>query len=219
MEALQGTLFSSGALSLRTDVPVQRTWLDARSWVDVAYGWLDGQLELYERLAASPIWHQGHRPMYGREVAEPRLSAGMRLRGAETPPVIRDMGAALGRRYGAEMSALWLNWYRSGDEAVAWHADRIGQVMSDPPVAIVSLGSTRRFLLRPKGGGRSRVFTPGGGDLLVMGGACQHDWEHSVPRSLRGGPRISVTFRPSGGSARGPRRRSSGAVGATRRAP
>ncbi|MHB1139402.1 MAG: alpha-ketoglutarate-dependent dioxygenase AlkB [Microthrixaceae bacterium] len=62
---------------------------------------------------------------------------------------------------------------------------------------MVSLGSTRRFLLRPKDGGRSITFTPAGGDLLVMGGACQHRWEHSVPRARLGGPRISVTFRPS----------------------
>ena len=94
------------------------------------------------------------------------------------------------------MTSLWLNWYTGGDDAVAWHADRIGRAREDPPVAIISLGSTRRFLIRPKGGGPSTTFTPAGGDLLVMGGACQHRWEHSVPRSRNGGPRISVTLRP-----------------------
>jgi hypothetical protein len=199
---LQGSLFGSGELAVRPDVPVNRVWLDADCWVDVAHGWLGGQMELYEQLAAAPVWRRGQRPMYGEIVDEPRLTAGMRVGAASTPAVISEMAAVLGTHYGVPMRGLWLNWYRTGDEAVAWHSDRIGRVLKDPPVAIVSLGTSRRFLLRPKGGGQSRVFTPGGGDLLVMGGACQHRWEHSVPRSRGGGPRISVTFRPrSSGSS------------------
>jgi alkylated DNA repair dioxygenase AlkB len=196
MDLVQGSLFGAGELEIRHEVPVQRTWLDADCWIDMAHGWLGGQMDLYDQLAAMDVWHQGRRPMYGREVDEPRLTAGLRVRGRRTPAVVSQMAELLAQRYGVSMRGLWLNWYRSGDEAVAWHSDRIGRVQKDPPVAIVSLGSARRFLLRPKGGGSSRVFTPAGGDLLVMGGACQHRWEHSVPRSKHGGPRISVTFRP-----------------------
>ena len=39
------------------------------------------------------------------------------------------------------------------------------------------------------------VLTPGEGDLLVMGGACQREFEHCVPKVARGESRISVTFR------------------------
>jgi hypothetical protein len=31
-----------------------------------------------------------------------------------------------------------------------------------------------------------------------MGGACQHHWQHSVPKVRSAGPRISITFRHSG---------------------
>jgi alkylated DNA repair dioxygenase AlkB len=161
------------------------------------HGWLGGQMELYDRLARTDIWHHAERPMYGQMVAEPRLSAGLRVSHPGTPAIVRRMATELSRRYGVGMGGVWCNWYRSGDDAVAWHADRIGRAHEDPPVAIVSLGSARRFLLRPKGGGPSIAFTPAGGDLLVMGGACQHHWEHSVPRARHGGPRISVTFRPT----------------------
>ena len=63
-------------------------------------------------------------------------------------------------------------------------------------VAIVSLGAPRRFLLRPAGGGTSRAFDLGWGDLLVMGGTCQRTWEHAVPKMASAQPRMSVQFRP-----------------------
>jgi alkylated DNA repair dioxygenase AlkB len=49
--------------------------------------------------------------------------------------------------------------------------------------------------LRPRGGGRALSFDLGRGDLFVMGGACQHDWEHAVPKVRHAEPRISITFR------------------------
>lgn len=194
---MQDSLFSAGDLGICSEQPTHRTWLDAHCWVDQVHGWLTGQADLYDRLSRADIWHHAERPMYGRMVAEPRLSAGLRLADARTPAIVRRMATDLSRRYGVGMAGIWCNWYRSGEDAVAWHADRVAKARKDPPVAIVSLGSTRRFLLRPKGGGPGVSFTPAGGDLLVMGGACQHHWEHCVPRARRGGPRISVTFRPT----------------------
>jgi alkylated DNA repair dioxygenase AlkB len=64
-------------------------------------------------------------------------------------------------------------------------------------VAIVSVGEPRRFLLRPRGGGRSVRFELGAGDLLVTGGRCQREWQHCVPKVAAAGPRISITFRHS----------------------
>lgn len=66
-------------------------------------------------------------------------------------------------------------------------------------VAIVSLGTPRPLLLRPRGGGPSLRFVIGHGDLLVMGGSCQRTWDHAVPKVAGSiGPRISVQFRPVG---------------------
>jgi alkylated DNA repair dioxygenase AlkB len=64
-------------------------------------------------------------------------------------------------------------------------------------VAIVSLGSPRKLLLRPLGGSVAQTHLLGHGDLLVMGGSCQRTWEHAVPKTSKPvGPRISVQFRP-----------------------
>ncbi|HEY4395744.1 MAG TPA: alpha-ketoglutarate-dependent dioxygenase AlkB, partial [Polyangia bacterium] len=63
-------------------------------------------------------------------------------------------------------------------------------------VATVSLGEPRRFLLRPREGGRGRAFMLGWGDLSVMGGACQRTWRHAIPKAANAGPRIAVMYRP-----------------------
>ena len=60
---------------------------------------------------------------------------------------------------------------------------------------VLSLGATRRFLLKPREGGRSIVLVPAGGDLIVMGGRCQRDWQHCVPKQTSPtGARISVNY-------------------------
>jgi hypothetical protein len=78
---------------------------------------------------------------------------------------------------------------------VAWRRDRELRHLDRTLVAIVTLGGPRAFLVRPYGGGRSRDFRPGSGDLLVMGGRCQADWEHSVPKVRTAAPRMSVSLR------------------------
>ncbi len=91
--------------------------------------------------------------------------------------------------------------YRDGRDSVAWHGDTIGRGSTeDTAVAIVSLGSPRALLLRPRGGGGSTLrYEVGHGDLIVMGGSAQRTWEHAVPKTARPtGPRISVQFRPRG---------------------
>ena len=133
--------------------------------------------------------------MYGQMVDEPRLGAQLKCSAAGTPQIVNLMDSALGERYGEDVTSVWVNYYRDGRDSVAWHSDRIDINPDDSLVAIVSLGGPRRFLLRPKGGGRSRALTLASGDLLVMGGACQRSWEHSVPKTATAPPRMSVTFR------------------------
>jgi hypothetical protein len=61
------------------------------------------------------------------------------------------------------------------------------------------LGARRKFLLRPRGTSRAlHKLEPGHGDLVMMGGACQAEWEHTVPKTKqRVGARMSVTIRHS----------------------
>lgn len=176
-----------------------RIRLDARSWVDHAPGWVSGSDELFAELLDRTDWRQRSRHMYDRKVAEPRLTASWRADSGDglEPPLLELMRRTLSDRYGVELDSMGLNLYRDGADSVAWHRDRIAKEIAQPIVAIVSVGEPRKFLLRPREGRirRARPFLLGRGDLLVTGGACQREWEHSVPKVAAAGPRISITFR------------------------
>ena len=133
--------------------------------------------------------------MFTKEVIEPRLTTEFHSLGDAPVGEIRRIGEQLSAHYGVRYESAWLNLYRDQDDSTAWHADRPAQVRATSVVPVLSLGASRRFLIRPKDGGRSRVFVAGAGDLVVMGGRCQRDWVHMVPKETsRAGARISVNF-------------------------
>lgn len=191
----QPSLLAGGDPAVHGGARITRHWLDDTSWVDVGPGWLRGADTLLVELVDRLSWRCGRRRMYDRIVDEPRLSAVCELGGSDVPAAFGAIAAALGALYDEKLDSVWVNYYRDGRDSVAWHSDRIGRTRHRPIVAIVTLGGPRRFLLRPRGGGRARSFEPASGDLLVMGGDCQHSWEHSVPKAAGAPPRMSVTFR------------------------
>ncbi len=196
----QTDLFAQGQPRVEPRAVITRDWLDRTSWIDVGRRWLQGSDELLVELASRLRWRSARRPMYGRIVDEPRLGAACSLGSPGTPAVIGEMASVLSRYYSEIVDSVWVNYYRDGRDSVAWHRDRMDRTtrpsgVVHPVVAIVSLGGPRRFALRPEGGGRSRSLLLASGDLLVMGGACQHQWEHCVPKVVKAPPRMSVTFR------------------------
>jgi alkylated DNA repair dioxygenase AlkB len=132
--------------------------------------------------------------MYDKIVRTPRLVGQV---DPASHPVLGSMVSFLSERYRKRMDRVSAGWYRLGGDSVAWHGDRIARELPESIVATISLGGPRRFLIRPRGGGASRPFDLGGGDLVVMGGACQRDWEHTVPKVAAAPPRIALMFRHS----------------------
>ena len=206
MPVLQGSLFSAGdeVAPRPVDEGRVRHVLTDGAWIDIRPSWVVGADELFGRLRDAVPWQAERRRMYDRVVDVPRLH---RFYGEnERLPlhVLESLRQALGAAYAGEMGepfrTVGMCCYRVGRDSVAWHGDTIGRgSFEDTVVAIVSLGASRRFLLRPRGGGQACRVELGSGDLLVMGGSCQRTWEHAVPKTARAiGPRISVQFRPRG---------------------
>jgi len=140
--------------------------------------------------------------MYTREVIEPRLTARLSVEAGRPliPAPLEEIRRALNSRYGRYFDSVGMNLYRDGDDSVAWHRDKIPNTISEPVVALVSLGARRVFALRPlppPRRARTLRFELGAGDLLVTGGRSQRLWEHSVPKVRSAGPRISLAFRHS----------------------
>jgi alkylated DNA repair dioxygenase AlkB len=187
-------MFWQSALAL-DPAPIERVQLDAQSWIDFGPSWLPDADDLFAELVGALPWNQRDVVMWDRPLAEPRLTWWWDVE-SEPAPARRldEIRLALSETY-VPLHSIGCNLYRDGRDSVAWHGDRVGATDVNPLVAIVSLGERRRFLLRPKGGGASYRFDLGAGDLLVMGGACQHQWEHCVPKCQRSRPRLSVTFR------------------------
>ena len=191
----QLTLLGVGEPRLAEVPRFERVELDATTWIDVARGWLLGADSLLQLLADTVEWHQGRRHMYDRMVDDPRLSHWFARDDPLPHPVFESAKCALQRRYRVRFGSMGVNYYRDGNDSVAWHSDRELREVDDSLIAIVTLGGPRPFLVRPKGGGPSRNIAPASGDLLVMGGSCQRDWEHHVPKVKRAGPRMSCTWR------------------------
>jgi alkylated DNA repair dioxygenase AlkB len=182
----------------------QRHLLSHGAWVDHLPGWLRGSDAVLQVLLDRVPWRAERRWMYDGQVDVPRLLCWY---GAADPlphDALTDARERLTAHYAAEHGGPFVTagmcLYRDGRDSVAWHGDTNGRsAHTDTMVAIVSFGSPRPLLLRPRGGGASLRFPLGHGDLVVMGGSCQRTWEHAIPKTTRPvGPRVSVQFRPAG---------------------
>ncbi len=173
-----------------------RIQLDETSWIDYVPGWLRGSDAVMETMRTTVAWEQRERWMYTRLVTEPRLTAEYRDIADAPQQILHTITAALSDHYEVPYDGLWMNLYRDHNDGTSWHADRPVNSRPQAIVPVLSLGAARRFLIRPESGGRSTTFTPNGGDLVVMGGRCQIDWRHSVPKQKTpAGPRISLNFK------------------------
>jgi alkylated DNA repair dioxygenase AlkB len=199
--AVQGSLFEHN----------ERRHLGDGAFVEIRSAWFAddtpagppaGQ-DLLDELLTTVPWRTERRQMYDRVVDVPRLVSFYDLAVEDPPhPALTWLQRRLNDIYVGELgepfTTAGLCCYRDGSDSVAWHGDTIGRSHSeDTMVAIVSLGATRTFAMRRRGGGPSLRLPLAHGDLLVMGGSCQRTWEHAVPKtSSTTGARVSIQFRP-----------------------
>jgi alkylated DNA repair dioxygenase AlkB len=159
-------------------------------------------------LRAGVDWHARRRVMYEREVDVPRLTAHFAIAdlGAATLPegidaeaaaALREVAREATRVVGAGFNSVGLNFYRDGNDSVAPHNDRLGDLVAGEPIALVSVGGTRRMMIRAKKPGEAAVpIDLEAGSLLVMSWSSQLHYTHGVAKTKRAvGERISVALR------------------------
>jgi len=96
-----------------------------------------------------------------------------------------------------EFNVCLLNYYENGQQRIGFHSDR-EELGRSTPIASISLGATRQFLIRSKTDGvndRTSISMTNG-SLIIMENKCQLDYLHSVPKegNVTTG-RINLTFR------------------------
>jgi alkylated DNA repair dioxygenase AlkB len=137
--------------------------------------------------------------MYDREVDVPRLLGYFRLDPAPdaTPTAALDAARRVVAHLGVPFNSVGLNLYRDGRDSVAPHNDHLYDIREGFPIALLSLGATRRMTIRAKAAPRRSIHVDlEMGSLLVMDYATQIHYTHGVPKtSALIGERISLAFR------------------------
>jgi len=173
--------------------------------------WLDpvtADLWFRQLLEQTP-WQQPQVRLYGRACPVPRLVAwygdaeasyrysGLTHQPLPWTPLLAQIRARVVETVGQALNGVLLNYYRDGDDSMGWHSDDEAELGSNPLIASLTLGATRRFDLRRKGQGRiEHSLWLEHGSLLVMRGPTQHYWQHQVAKTRSPcAPRLNLTFR------------------------
>jgi alkylated DNA repair dioxygenase AlkB len=159
---------------------------------EVARAWFD-------EVRGAVAWEAQRRRMYDREVDVPRLVGHFPLtpEDGHVPDAIRAAARQVIAATGVAFTSVGLNFYRDGRDSVAPHNDHLDEIVSGSPIALLSLGATRRMTIRTKAAPR-RVFhiDLAAGSLLLMSYETQLHYTHGVPKTREPvGPRISLAFR------------------------
>jgi alkylated DNA repair dioxygenase AlkB len=188
----QLTLFDAGEILFADDergrIAYTPNFVDAAT----AGGW-------FAELRTGMKWRTERRMMYEREVDVPRLLGHFRLDPPppSAPAAILDAARRVVDRLDVPFNSVGLNLYRDGRDSVAPHNDHLYEIRKGFPIALVSLGATRRMTIRAKAEPRRVIHVDlEPGSLLVMDYATQLHYTHAVPKtSEQVGERISLAFR------------------------
>mgnify|MGYP001819952076 FL=1 len=171
-------------------------------------GWLPDAESWYARVRRELQWRSQEILLFGRPVLQPRLMdwyadpgvtyrySGLTLAPKAWPCVLTELRERLESHCDAPFNSVLCNAYRDGQDSMGWHADDEPELGPEPLIASLNLGATRRFRIRPRGGGPSQGLDLEAGSLLLMSGRSQADYQHAVPKTRKPvGPRINLTFR------------------------
>jgi alkylated DNA repair dioxygenase AlkB len=164
---------------------------------------------LLKRFIKETPWRQTVQKLYDKEVFTPRLTAWYGDFGtdysasgkvADPIPWTKELlmiKAKVEPLAGVKFNSVLLNYYRDGNDSVAWHSDRESVLGKHPVIASVSFGQVRSFDIRNKQDHREKYSVRlEHGSFLLMKAGLQEHWEHRIAKSTRPmKARVNLTFR------------------------
>jgi alkylated DNA repair dioxygenase AlkB len=163
----------------------------------------------FTRLHAEVPWECHRLRLFGRQVEAPRLScwigdadavytySGTRFVPHAWTAACSELRDGLTAFCGERYNSVLCNLYRDGRDSMGWHSDDEAELGTQPCIASLSFGASRRFRLRHRRDPdlRLEIELPSG-SLLLMAGATQRNYRHDLPKSARMvAPRLNLTFR------------------------
>lgn len=161
----------------------------------------------FRSLLDDVAWEERHIVLFGRRIPQPRLVAwageipyrysGQTLEPRAWSELLRGLLDRVCAHTGVPFNHVLLNRYRDGNDSMGFHADDEPELGTEPAVASLSFGATRRFVLVSRRGPRDRLVMPlEHGSLVVMRGRCQAEYRHGIPKDAAvSAGRVSLTFR------------------------
>ena len=153
--------------------------------------------KLFAELKEKIDWGIWKFEMHGREVQSPRLISVVHFDDEDTSdfPELLKIKARVEKVTGLEFRYGVCNYYRSGLDYIAYHADN--ENLNGNTVVSVTTGSTRKFVMKHKFRKDVKfVFPLNHGDVLILNDdAIRRVYRHGIPKQVNGGERINITFR------------------------
>ena len=169
----------------------------------------DTEAESYfEKLLEQVAWQQDEVMIFGKKITTKRKMAWygeedfdytyskMTKTALLFTPELLELKQLVEEVTGLEFNSCLLNLYQSGEEGMSWHSDAEAELGKEPAIASLSLGAERKFVLKHKISKEKVSLLLENGSLLLMKGATQSNWVHSLPKTKKvKEPRINLTFR------------------------
>ena len=211
IESLESHLMGNALLKIgtRSDFGVNLLPVPSEAFLIDAFLDQKESHRFFSEIKEQVKWQTREIFLFGRRVLQPRLVAwqgdsGCSYRYSGTTwnpdpwsPAVHRVRELVCDATGVEFNGVLLNLYRDGRDSMGWHSDDEPELGVNPVIASVSLGASRRFLFRNRLDQKQKLeLDLKDGSLLVMAGATQELWQHSIPKSAKvGGERINLTFR------------------------
>jgi len=156
---------------------------------------------LMRQFISETPWKQRKQKMWDKEVLTPRLTAWYGERMEDEPiPWTRELlmiKEKVELIAGVKFNSVLLNYYRDGNDSVAWHSDKENVLGKRPVIASVTFGQVRSFDIRRKTN-HKEIYSVRleHGSFLLMKAGLQEAFEHRIAKSTRPmKARINLTFR------------------------
>jgi len=163
----------------------------------------------FETLSKEIAWQQDDITIFGKKIAQPRLTALYGNDGKSygysnivmhphplntTLTFIKD---EVENTINEHFTTILLNLYRNEKDSNGWHADNEKELGIDPIIASVSFGEARMFQIKHNTKKEvKQTLLLEHGSLLIMKNGAQLHYKHQIPKATKPkNPRINLTFR------------------------